>query len=113
MTDSSKTPRYWVGNEALILAQNMVMTFVYKKEEKDAFPVVTEEAYQALEKELAIVKRQLEVCKEHFSDLVRDCKWYADNGLEQERHHFLMVEAQGNYLDLAENELEKIQQEMK
>jgi len=53
--------------------------------------------------------KALKVCRQSFADLVRDCKWYAEgNGTEQERHHFLAVEAQGNYLDLAEAEIEGV-----
>lgn len=34
-----------------------------------------------------------------FEDLVKTCEWYADNGTSHERHHFLAVEARGNFFD--------------
>jgi hypothetical protein len=37
----------------------------------------------------------------NFKELVESCEWYADKGTDQERHHFLAVEARGNFYDLA------------
>lgn len=58
--------------------------------------------------EIEVLKAKLNKTIEHFKDLVKDCQWYADKGTEQERHHFLMVETQGNYLDLAINDINAI-----
>lgn len=41
-----------------------------------------------------------EVHKE-FLELVKACEWYAGNGTDQERDHFLAVEARGNFYDIA------------
>lgn len=37
--------------------------------------------------------------RETLESLVEACEFYADKGSDQERHHFLAVEARGNYLD--------------
>jgi hypothetical protein len=63
---------------------------------------------ERLESKAKLLEAALAASTQNFKDLVRACKWYADNGMEQERYHFLMWEAQGNYLDLAELEIEAI-----
>lgn len=63
--------------------------------------------FKELESANTLLRQQIETIVTHFKDLVRDCKWYADKGTDQERHHFLKVETQGNYLDLALKSLEK------
>ena len=55
--------------------------------------------------ELAKAKVEIDILRESFKQLADSCEWYADKGTEQERHHFLKVEAKGSYLDSAENEI--------
>ncbi len=54
------------------------------------------------------LEKQLEVCKANYKQLATSCEWYADKGTEQERHHFLKVEAIGNY-ESDMQELEKVE----
>lgn len=37
--------------------------------------------------------------QEALETLAKSCEWYADKGTDQERHHFLKVEAMSIYLD--------------
>lgn len=59
---------------------------------------------------IKVLEARLEKCKEQYKALANSCAWYADKGTEQERHHFLKVEALGDY-DTDMEELEQITEE--
>jgi hypothetical protein len=63
---------------------------------------------EVLNKTIAKLEKQLEVCKANYKQLADACEWYTDKGTEQERHHFLKVEALGNY-ETDMQELEKVE----
>jgi len=69
--------------------------------------------YNARTKDLELVIKALELAKDKLADLAKNCEWYADYGTEQERHHFLKVEAVANFVDVLDKELEAILMEGK
>lgn len=46
---------------------------------------------------ITLLTLKLDKSFECYKKLADSCEWYADKGTEQERHHFLKVEALGNY----------------
>ena len=57
--------------------------------------------FDAVVKERDELRAENERLKAEFECLVSNCEWYADKGTDQERHHFLAVEARGNFLEIA------------
>lgn len=55
-----------------------------------------EYCFEAMSKSYVEKSKVDEIVKE-FNELIKACEWYANNGTEQERHHFLAVEARGNF----------------
>jgi hypothetical protein len=46
-----------------------------------------------------------------LDDLATHCEWYANNGLDQERHHFLAVDARGNFASILLDEWDELVKE--
>jgi hypothetical protein len=71
----------------------------------------TKKERDALQSQLTAANASVARLRAEFLLLVDTCEWYANNGTEQERHHFLAVEARGNFYDLAQIQAPQTEEE--